>query len=90
MQLPRSPTMELSMKSKNGIAQSGEDFDPTALPDEPEDISQIRSAPAPGLPISEEEYKRLKEEAEHAKPPSPAPEKRKVSPRKTKDKKHHR
>jgi len=79
------------MKSKNGIAQSGEDFDPMASPDEPEEnISQIRPAPAPGLPISEEEYKRLKKEAEHAKPPSPAPEKRKVSPRKTKDKKHHR
>jgi len=78
------------MKSKNGIAQSGKEFDPMASPDQPEDISQIRPAPAPGLPISEEEYKRLKEEAEHAKPPSPAPEKQKVTPRKTKDKKHHR
>lgn len=77
------------MKSKHGIEQSGKDFDPTASPDKLEDINQIRPAPAPGLPISEEEYKRLKEEAEHPKPPRPARE-QKVAQRKTKDKKHHR
>jgi hypothetical protein len=75
------------MKSLNGIAEGGKDFDPTESPDQHEDTSHIRPAPAPGLPISEEEYKRLKEEAEHAKPPRPAPEKRKASRRKTKDKK---
>ena len=52
------------MKSKKGISHSGEDFDPTKLPDKPEDTSEIRPAPAPGLPISQEEYERLKEEAE--------------------------
>jgi hypothetical protein len=30
----------------------------------PEDITGPRSAPAPGVPMSEEEYRRLKEEAE--------------------------
>ena len=77
------------MKSKYGIEQSGKDFDPTASPDHPEHSNQIRPAPAPGLPISEREYERLKEEAEHAKPPSPARE-QKVARKKTKDKKHHR
>jgi len=75
------------MKSKNGIAQGGKDFDPTASPDQFEDTDHIRPAPAPGLPISEEEYRRLKEEAEK---PSPPAQERKISQRKTKDKKHHR
>ena len=78
------------MKSLNGIAQGGKDFDPTALPDQPEDTSHIRPAPGPGLPISEDEYKRLKEDAEHAKPPRQAKDKRKGSRRKTKDEKRHR
>jgi len=75
------------MESKNGIAPGGKDFDPTASPDQVEETSHIRPAPAPGLPISEEEYKRLKEEAEK---PSPPARERKVSQRKTKDKKSNR
>ena len=90
MELPHLPSMEPEMKSLNGIAQGGKDFDPTELPDQPEDTSHVRPAPAPGLPISEEEYKRLKEEAEHPKPPRQAKDKRKASRRKTKDEKHHR
>ena len=78
------------MKSLNGMAQGGQDFDPTELPDQLDDSSNIRPAPAPGLPISKEEYDRLKEEAEQAKPPRPAQQERKVSRRKTKDKKPHR
>jgi len=74
------------MKSKHGIAQSGEDFDPTASPDQPEDISQIRPAPAPGLPISEEEYKRLKEEADIPSLPVRRPENRKSRHEKQKTK----
>jgi hypothetical protein len=70
------------MKSRNGIAQGGEDYDPTELPDHPDDTSHIRPAPAPGLPISEEAYKRLKEEAEHAPPPRPKKDKRKASRKK--------
>lgn len=83
------PVMEPDMNSLNGIALGGKDFDPTELPDQPEDTGQIRPAPAPGLPISEEEYKRLKEQAEHAKPPRSGKEESKAPRRKTKDKKHH-
>ena len=90
MELPYSPALEPNMKSLNGIAQGGKDFDPTALLDQPEDTSHIRPAPAPGLPISEEEYKRLKEEAEHPTPPRQVKDKRKGSRRKRKDEKHHR
>jgi hypothetical protein len=78
------------MNSLNGTAQTGKEFDPTELPDQPEDTGHTRPAPAPGLPISQDEYKRLKEEAEHAKPPRPGKEKPKASRRKTKDEKHHR
>jgi len=78
------------MKSLNGIAQGGKEFNPTELPDQPEDTSRVRPAPAPGLPISDEEYKRLKEEAERATPRRPVKTKGKVSRRKTDDKKHHR
>jgi len=77
------------MNSQKGTAQSGKDYDPTELPDQPEDTGQIRPAPAPGLPISQDEYDRLKEEAEHVKRPRPGKEKPKTS-RKTKDEKHHR
>jgi hypothetical protein len=59
------------MKSKRGAAPSGEPIDPETLPDEPEDSeSEPRFAPAPGVPVSDDEYKRMKEEAEHG----PAPE----------------
>ena len=58
------------MKSLNGVGYGGEDFDPTELPDEPEKPDSTTAAPAPGLPISEEEYRRLKEKAEHAEPRS--------------------
>ncbi len=52
------------MKPKRGEAPGGESFDPEALPEEPESPEeQPRPAPAPGLPISDEEYERLKESA---------------------------
>jgi len=90
VELPHSPTMEPNVKPLNGIAQGGENYDPSESPDQAEDTSQIRPAPAPGLPISEDEYRRLKKEAEHAKPPRPEKDKGKVSRRKTENKKHHR
>ena len=85
MELPHSPNMEPDMNSQKGTAQSGKDYDPTESPDQPEDTGQIRPAPAPGLPISQDEYDRLKKEAEHVKPPRPGKEKPKASRRKTKD-----
>ena len=87
METPTLADSGADMKSKNGIAPEGKDYDPTASPDQVEDTGHIQPAPAPGLPISEEEYRRLKEEAER---PSPPARKRKVSQRKTKDKRHHR
>ena len=51
-------------KPERGIASEGKSFDPAELPEaQPEAVSQPRPAPAPGLPISEEEYKRMKEAA---------------------------
>jgi len=58
------------MKSLRGVAQGGERVDPGELPEEPVDATdEPRAAPAPGLPIAEEEYRRLKEAAKHAPVP---------------------
>jgi hypothetical protein len=58
--------MNSEMKSQRGVAFGGKAFDPSELPDENNDAeSPPKAAPAPGLPISEKEYNRLKEEAEH-------------------------
>jgi hypothetical protein len=52
---------------KTGTARSGETTDPMAVPEdhEPDEASrgEPRSAPAPGVPVSHEEYERLKERA---------------------------
>jgi len=54
---------------KHGIAGAGKSFNPAELPErKPDKHSQPRPAPAPGVPISEEEYRRLKEAAKHAPP----------------------
>jgi hypothetical protein len=59
--------METIMKSRRGVAPGGEDLDPAELPEEPEEpTTNPKEAPAPGLPISQEEYERLKEAAKHA------------------------
>ena len=58
------------MKSLHGLAAGGESFEPRELPEEAVDNTETpRAAPAPGLPVSEEEYKRMKEVARH----TPAP-----------------
>ncbi len=54
------------MKSQRGVTQSGKDLDPGDLAEESEDATaDPKEAPAPGLPISVEEYERLKEAAKH-------------------------
>ena len=54
------------MKSLRGVTPKGESMKPGDLPEEPDETAgEPKAAPAPGLPISEEEYKRLKEIAEH-------------------------
>ena len=58
------------MKSLRGVAPGGKSFDPGELPEEPVDTNaEPRAAPAPGLPVSDEEYKRMKEAAKHAPAP---------------------
>jgi len=58
------------MKPLNGVAADCESFNPRELPDEAaDDTDTPRPAPAPGLPVSEEEYKRMKEAAKHAPAP---------------------
>jgi hypothetical protein len=52
-----------AMKSRRGKASAGKDINPAALSDQAETSATPRSAPAPGLPISEEEYNRLKKAA---------------------------
>lgn len=52
---------------KTGAAGPGEAFEPTSIPDERESDKAERGkpcpAPAPGVPVSREEYERLKERA---------------------------
>ena len=58
------------MKSLHGTAASGESFELRELREEPGHFAEKpRAAPAPGVPVSEDEYKRLKEAARH----TPAP-----------------
>ena len=58
------------MKPLHGVTTGGESFDPRDLPEEAEDTpDKPKAAPAPGLPVSEEEYKRMKEAAKHAPAP---------------------
>jgi hypothetical protein len=58
------------MKPLDGVGDGGESFDPKDVPEESSDEPEKpRSAPAPGLPISEEEYQRMKEAARHAPAP---------------------
>jgi hypothetical protein len=58
------------MKSQRGCAPEGQSIEPEELPEEPVDTgAQPRAAPAPGVPVSDEEYERMKEAALHAPTP---------------------
>lgn len=58
------------MKPKRGDAPKGKPIHPESLPEEQEHPESERGpAPAPGVPVSDEEYRRLKEEAEHGPAP---------------------
>ena len=57
------------MKPLSGDAPVGEGFNPKELSEESEDATAPKPAPAPGLPVSEAEYKRMKEAAKHAPAP---------------------
>jgi hypothetical protein len=74
------------MNSHKGLGSRGEEIDPTQLPDDLEEAAGgPRPAPAPGLPISEEEYNRLKEAAKHS--PASSKKQRTKAPTKKKTKK---
>lgn len=58
-----------------GAAPEGESINPVGLPEEPDAAAREQKpkpAPGPGIPISDEEYERLKEAAGHS--PAPAVE----------------
>ena len=58
------------MRSRRGVAQRGESINPKELPEEPVNPkAKPKAAPAPGLPVSEKEYRRMKEAAKHAPAP---------------------
>ncbi|MEA2165010.1 MAG: hypothetical protein QOK37_3137 [Thermoanaerobaculia bacterium] len=61
-------------KPKHGAGESGRAFDPKDLEEDDEPSpGTTRSAPAPGVPVSDEEYERMKEAA--GKAPSSAEKK---------------
>ena len=57
------------MKARCGVTEGGELMKPEELPEEKNTETESRPAPAPGVPMSEEEYDRLKEKAERAPAP---------------------
>jgi hypothetical protein len=62
-----------NLKPATGVADAGAPFDPGRLTEEPSGPAQrnVRPAPAPGVPMSDAQYEKLKREAETArKPPS--------------------
>ena len=56
--------------STPGAAGPGEIFDPTRMPDERRLDEGVHEAPAPGIPMSEEQYDRLKRKAKVVRTPS--------------------
>ena len=55
------------MKPMHGDASEGESFEPMASSNEPvDDTDKPKAAPAPGLPISQQEYDQMKDAARHA------------------------
>ena len=81
----REPASEAEPQS--GMAGPCESIDPMSLPEDPESAKPARGkprpAPAPGVPMSAEKYKRLKEKAKHG-PAPPAAHAQEDKPTKTK------
>ena len=50
-------------KREHGVAEKGKSFDPKDLPEAGASPDEPIAAPAPGLPVSDEEYERMKERA---------------------------
>jgi hypothetical protein len=63
---PPQPPDEPQGTPQPGSAGPGESINPMGLPEEPADSAEqqrVRPCPAPGVPVSPEEYERLKEKA---------------------------
>jgi hypothetical protein len=62
---------------QQGVAPTGRSMSPRGLPGGSRDLAakkrKTKAAPAPGVPISADEYERLKREAEQAPAPDQAP-----------------
>ena len=63
----KSKPNEPAIEPQEGVGTGGESINPSGLPEhsEPEE-KEPRAAPGPGVPISIEEYNRLKEAAKRA------------------------
>jgi hypothetical protein len=58
----------------HGCADQGTEFNPADVPeDDPESTGRTRPAPAPGVPVTNEEYERLKDEARRRRGRDDAP-----------------
>ena len=63
-------------RPRTGVAGCGSPVDPMALPEEADESPssrERRAAPAPGVPVSDREYERLKKEADSGPAPDQAP-----------------
>jgi hypothetical protein len=67
----KSEHSEQTVESQKGVAQGGESINPAALPEEADLGTQekCRVAPGPGVPISDQEYERLKKAAQTSTTP---------------------
>ena len=67
------PGKDSERQPKQGAAGSGKLFDPRGVPDEGSSDERARKepfpAPAPGIPVSKEQYDRLKEKAKSVRIP---------------------
>ena len=69
---PKRPDHESQNQPRTGTAGPGENFDPTRIPEETrpdENTLAPREAPAPGVPMSNEQYEWLKRKAKVVRTP---------------------
>lgn len=67
----KRPASTTGGKPKAGVAEPGAPMKPAYVPDESDEaqMDKPRSAPAPGVPMSEQQYERLKERARVSRTP---------------------
>jgi hypothetical protein len=63
----KPPEKVRAPEAQTGVATGGTSIDPWGLPEEPaiETGAQHKAAPPPGVPVSEDEYGRMKEAAKN-------------------------